>query len=662
MKSSLKISMLLLGFSAVLCLTGCTINVRGRQRPLVQVQEISGQLDLTYDTQSDTRETSGIKTESESTIMEERILLNAQGNVFDPKLMTYLAFVGLGLNQQEFDSASNSGTSSGSLNSYGLKANFLSLKPYPFSLEASQSDNLLARSFQGPLHIKNTTEGFSLRLRVPEWPMTFSYNTNEIDQNSDVSLSEGSFNRSSEKFSYTLFHDFTDNSHMTFRSDIDSLSQTSEQFISNIDTQRHRLIHDIVFGKNLQHRLDSSLALTKRVDMFTSNTLEWNENLLLTHSDNFRTYYNTFITETTVESTKSQTISATTGFIHQLYDNLFTNFNVFATNSKFGSNTNTDTRGGKLKFDYSRNNPFGKLLVELSFETSEQDSSGDTGTALIIDESHVFTDPLTFFLNQRNVNTETIIITSTDGTFIYAEGDDYTILEVGDQVEIEPTTLGTTFPNITDGQTLLIDYTYNIEGDRKDNYYRRNFKIQQDFSNGISAYFSNRLFERQINSTLSPDTADETSETAVFGVKYKQKYLTLLAEHTNTDSTFQSSESDRVAATAYWPLTPRTSLIGTVSQSWIDSTGQNARQTEIFKAESKIRTKLTRYLNASAKAEYRDEDSTDIGKTKGVRFGTFLDYNRASFNLRAEWNMYSLDRLNTSSESTGFYLKLTRLF
>lgn len=665
-KSTLRIvAILIAGISSFSCLTGCTVNVRGRQRPLVKVDDISGQLDLSYDTQTDKSENSGIKTESESTIMEERLSLNARGDVFDPRFVSYMALLGFGLNQQEFQTTTNSGSSSGTLNSYGLRANFLPLKPYPFSIEANQTDNLVARSYQGPLHVKNSNEGVSLRLKVPEWPMTFSYSNSETQQNSDVASNESDFNRTSEKFSYTLLHDFNDNSKLTFRSDIDSLSQSTQQFINNLDTQRHRLLHDLNFGDYKQHRLNSTLSLLERVDQFKSTSLEWSENLTLKHSDSFLTYYNALVTENKLDSVKNRSLAGTVGFNHRLYDNLNTNASIFGTKSDFGGVNTTDTFGGRIRFGYTRNNPLGILRIDLELESSERESSGETGTTLVVDEAQSFTDPGSFFLNQRNVNIDTIIITNSDGTAIYTEGDDYSVSVVGDRVEIEPTTLGSVFPNIPSiagAQTLLVDYTYNIEGDRQEDYRRDYFKIQQDFSNGISAYFSNRSYERLINSTVDPDAADEYSDMAVFGLRYKTKYLTLRAEHANTDSTYQSTESDRLSATMFWPVTPKTSLIGSVSQAWIDAVGQNARETEVFKAEGKVRTRVTRNLRLTGKAEYRDEYSTGIGQTEGLRFGAFVDYNRASFNLRAEWNIYSLDRQNTSRDSTGFFVKLTRRF
>ena len=98
-----------------------------------------------------------------------------------------------------------------------------------------------------------------------------------------------------------------------------------------------------------------------------------------------------------------------------------------------------------------------KMLLQLKNDL-ENDSCKNI---VVMEEAHVFNDPFPLTLDKRNVYTESIVITDATGIHVYAEGDDYAVTIVGNEAEIICTTLGKDFPNIVDGQTLLVDYIYN---------------------------------------------------------------------------------------------------------------------------------------------------------------------------------------------------------
>lgn len=654
-------------FGAVLCMvhvSGCLIQVGGKQRPLVHVETIKGSAEYTLDQQSDSRKSSGASYQSDSRLMTEQLNLEMKGDVFDPRLMSYAVLGGIGLSQQRYSTDTQSANVSGDLLEYGFNANFLPTKPYPFSIEATRSDQLVPRAFQSPLQVEDSHEGFHLNLRVPEWPMSISWSQSELRQDSDVGFdfTETAFDRKTDRFSYTLSHDFTDYSRLTFRSDIDQVTQTSGVFDSDVKTQRHRLLHYLNFGAEKQHRLDTSLSLVDRQDQFDNTTFDWSENLYLKHSDDFSTFYNTIFSQSTLQEVDTQTITGLAGFTHQLYLNLSTSADVYASRSKFGSLNETATQGGDINFNYRRNNPFGVFLAQMDFNYETAETSGETGTVSVIDESHIFNDPFPFTLNERNIDTTSIVITDASGLFVYTEGDDYTITEIGDEVEITATPLGTEFPNIVDGQTLLVDYLFEMVGDHTEDTTGRRIRLEQRFNNGLSVYLSHRLLERQIDSDIDPDLLGQDTETLIYGAEYQFKRITFIAEHMDTDSSFQSTKSNRLAARSYWPLTPATSLTSTVSQTWIDTSGDNSRQSTLFRADGRLRTRLNKYVSLSGRTEFRQEDNSDIGHTNGYRVGASLDYNRGSLSVRTGWDTYFLERRNSESDSTRFYLNLVRRF
>ncbi|MDH4202810.1 MAG: hypothetical protein OEV87_07935 [Phycisphaerae bacterium] len=643
-------------------LGGYPIQVAGRQRPLVKVGDISGSLELSYDQQTDKRQRSGASSENESRLTREQLNLRAKGDVFDPRLMSYDLFGGFGLSQQSYQTNTQSDSSSGDLQEYGFNAHFVPTKPYPFSIEASRSDELLTRAFQSPLRVQNSHEGFHMNLRVPEWPMTFSWSQSDLSQDSDVVSSQTDLDRSMDRFSYTLSHDFSDYSRMTFRSDIDQVTQDSSTFNRDVKTQRHRLLHDLDFGDDKEHRLNTSFSLVDRKEQFDSTTFDWSENLTLKHTENFSTFYNTIYSKSKFDDIDTKTMTGLAGFVHQLYQNLTTTGDIYTSKSEFGAFSETNSRGGDLILNYSRHNPWGVFLAVADLNYGTDKTTGESGIVPVTDETHVFNDPFPFKLNQRNIDPTSILVTDITGLLVYTEDDDYTINVIGDEVEITATTLGTEFPNISDGQTLFVDYLYELTGDTTENISRREIRLKQRFDNGLSIYVSRWFRDREVDSDIDPDIMDQNMDSMLYGAEYQWKRFTFIGEHSETDSNFESTKSDRLGVRTYWPLSARTSLNGGISQTWIDTSGQIPRESELFRADGKIRTRLSRYLNLTGRAEYRKEDDSQIGPTDGYRIGASLDYNRASLSIRAGWDTYFLDRQSVESDSTRFYLDLIRRF
>ncbi|RKY09700.1 MAG: hypothetical protein DRP66_01540 [Planctomycetota bacterium] len=668
MNNVIKVLLLVGAGLALLQASGCAVRVRGRERSFVKSERIYGSVNLTARRRTEELNSSGTSRKSESTIMQEELFLGTQGDVFDPKLMTYVAGVGLGLNQQKFKQETESGSSSGNLNSYNFGANFLSGKLYPFSVNTRKSESVSSRRFQSPLQMENTSNSFLGRLRFENWPMTFSWSKDEMTRSSDIGSAEDLYDRTDERFGYSLRHNFSERSRMYFRSDLSNLSQTGGSFTREIKTTQHRLLHDYNFGRNNQHSLNTSVSLADRTGDFENKTFNWNESLKLYHSPTFSTFYNAYVVDNTFELGESRTTGVTAGFYHQLYDNLNTSFSAFASKSDFGANSESTRRGGKLRFDYYRNNPWGLLTSRYSVRMTTRESSGATGTDLVTGESHIFDedDPNPVTLERRNIVVDSIVVTDSTGTEIYTEGidGDYTVREVDGRIELTVYPLDDTLPNISDGQEILVDYLVQTDASTDIENIQHDFRIEQQFNNGFSVFYSYLNRQNRFGASTGSGTVnlDDEYETNSFGAGYSNDYISLNAEHGETKSNQNSSKSDRLAASIVWPLTPKTSFRGRVSQSWLDSTGNLARETSLFRANGGIKTRLTRYLKLSGDVELRKEDSSDIGPTDGWKLGAALQYNRRSLSVRAGLDYYTLQRRDTERAGTIFYLRLTRRF
>jgi hypothetical protein len=642
------------------------VKVRGMERPLVRSEGVGGTLKLTSRSQTEELTSATTKRKSRSELMEEELYLHTEGDVFDAKLLTYFLGGGFGLSQQKYELGSESGSTSGELRSYDVRGNFLSGKPYPFSVGSRKGESIVSRQFLSPLHVENTSNSVQGRLRVPGWPMTFSWSESELNRSSAVGTTEDLYRRNDERFSYSVLHDFSERSHLDYRFDLNNLSQEGTSSTSDLETGNHRFIHDLVFGKDDEHNLNTSITQTNTKGDFKSDILNWSESLNLNHSERFMTFYNANYTKSKFQTAETETMGGAAGLRYRLYDNLTTTASGFGNKSDLGGGSETKWYGGKVRFDYYRHNPWGLLRSNYSFQTINRETSGDTGTDIVTDESHTFTDPFAVRLDKRNVIIDTIVVTDSSGTDIYTEGvdGDYTVRQVGDFVELVIDTLDADMPNITDGQEILVDYLYVVDNSTEQDIVQQDFRIEQKFDNGFSVYYSYLSRENNINVSQDLGSVNPSDEyaTNIAGAGYENDRITLLAEHSETESTWNSTTGDRVSASAYWPLTSRTVLRGRVSQAWLNSSGNLNRDSTLFRAEGGFKSYLTKYMRLLGDGELRREDASDIGKTGGLRFGTGIEYRRRALSVRTGWDYYFLDRQNTDRTSTRFYLRLTREF
>ena len=438
-------------------LAGCDVNVGGRQRPLVENEKIDGELELVAERRTDEQGTSGDRRKSTTEIFEERVRLRTEGSVYHPEFLFYTAAVGAGLAQQELDSDDESDSSSESLDEYNIFAQLLRGKIYPTTFNASKSQELIARQFLGALRTERQDRGISFSLRPEDWPMTFQYTESETGQDGLTSLARDFFERDDERFRYSLNHDFSRLSHFSFDFDRTEVTQRSVGATIMTDTDRYTMLHDLIFGSDEQHRLDSFFNYVDQSGSFNFENLQAQERLRLQHSDTFLTNYELRFTDSDRATARNKEIRGQGGFEHKLYESLVTTTNFFVSRTDLDAQGDLDQQGGVLGFNYRKKNEWGTLYSNYTASLTQSDQSGGSGTGVVIDESHIFTDPLAITLNRVNIDTSTIVVTDSTGLNTYTEGDDYTITEINGRVQLNMTTLGTVPPNVMDGQEILVD-------------------------------------------------------------------------------------------------------------------------------------------------------------------------------------------------------------
>ncbi len=642
-------------------LAGCAVDVGGGQRPLVNNELIRGELELVAERRTDKQGTSGDRRKSTTQVFEERVRLNTEGDVYHPDFLFYTAAVGIGLAQQKIDSDDESGRTSETLDEYNLFAQLLRGKVYPTTLNASKSEELIARQFLGALRTERENRGVTFSLRPEDWPMTFQYTESEIGQDGLSSLVRDFFERDDERFRYSVAHDFTRRSHLSFDFDRTEVMQRSVGATITTDTDRYNMLHNLLFGADDQHRLDSFFNYTDQSGSFDFENLRFEERLRLQHTESLLTNYELRFTDSDRNTVRNKELRGQGGFEHRLYESLVTTGNIFVSTTDLDAQGDLYQEGGQLSFNYRKKNLWGTLYGTYSVSLNESDQSGGAGTGIANDESHIFTDPLPVTLNRVNIDTSTIVVTDSTGLDIYTEGDDYTVTEINGRVQLNVTTIGIAPPNVTDGQELLVDYNFFIEPKRKEDTASQAFTIRERFGNGMSVYYAHRRQDEDVSSTITEITPDEFTINTV-GADYLNKGLFLQAEYSDEESTQIPSTSTKLQGRYSWSLSPATTASLRAMNHWLDFGEPDKRDVVLFKTGGELYSRLTERCGVSARADYRNEDDTRFGITRGFQISSQLQYTFRQMSISTGVEVNLLNRRRDEIDGSYLYLKLKRFF
>ena len=99
-----------------------------------------------------------------------------------------------------------------------------------------------------------------------------------------------------------------------------------------------------------------------------------------------------------------------------------------------------------------------------------------------------------------------------------------------------------------------------------------------------------------------------------------------------------------------------------VINHWLNFSEPDERDVELFKTGAEVFSRLTNEYSISARADYRDEDDTRFGITRGFQFNSELKYNFRQLSLLAGVEFNTLDRRNDEIDSSLLYFRLKRFF
>lgn len=639
---------------------GCEVTVRDEQRPLIKHQKLRGEVETVFEHRTDEQKAGSTERESVSDVFKERVRVGTSGDVYHPDLLSYDVTVGAGLAQEHFDSDDWNGWSTDTLTEYNASAEILRTKPYSATLNANKSQDLIARQFLGPLQADNKSEAAAVFLRPEAWPMSFQYSTSDTRQNGFRHLAPDFFARQDERYRYALGHAFSKLSHVNFDFERAEVHQESVGAEIDTTTDTFTLSHDHTFGGDEQHRLDSLFNYIDQSGSFEFQNLRWQERLQLRHTPSLLSRYDVQYNLLDRETLSSEQIRGQAGIEHRLFESLVTTLDGFVARTDLGEEGDLLQYGGILGLSYKKLNPLGTLLGSYHANYTHSDQSGGQTKGLVIGESHTASDVVPIELDHPGIDVTTIRVRTAGGNY-FQQGDDYTIAQSHGRVLLTTFVIGGVVPpNFTEGQEFFVDYEYFIEPERQEDTFRQSFTLRQRFENGFSVFYGYRMQQEDITSTAKIFPDEYTVNTV--GADYTNKGLFLRAEYSQEDSTLIPMNSTKVEGRYRWPIGPATSANLGAANHWLSFGAPDDRDVTLFETTAEIFSRLTEAYSLSASAQYRNEEDSLFGTTKGFQFRTELGYQFRQFSatVGAEWDL--LERRGDEINSLFLYIRALRRF
>ena len=640
-----------------LCLAGCRTQVGGRARPMVRTGPVHGEVELVAQQHTEEQGTSGDVREYEATEFEEILRLKTTGDVYHPDFVSYTGSVGIGARQHEYDFDGQTDEGTGTLDEYALSGDLLPKKPFPVTFNLDKSEELIPRHFASSLVSEREGANVSLALRS-DWPMRFQYGQSQTEQAGQSARDRDLFLRDDERFGFSLDHTFSERSGLSFDLQQNDTAQTQGGIVIDRQEDVYSFSHHLIAGADKQMRLDTFFDLLEQSGDFDLERLLYQERLRVTHSKALQTHYNVSYNQSERPTLDNSEIRGETGFNHRLYQSLTTTGSVFASDADLGDGVDVTRLGGSIGFDYRKQNPWGTLFGHYGFSMLDLEQTGGSAVVSVVDERHAFrvAGSMRITLNRTNIDQASIVVYNSGRSRVY---NDYTVYESGGIVEIH-VILGGDIAAQGD-QTLSIDYDSVTEPQRDEQSFVHSFRLRERLKCGISPYFEHQTRNEDLDSRDTSIVPDEF-EVNLFGVDYVNEGLRLLAEYRDEASTRIPSESERLEASYLWRMPARIRLKVYASQRWIDYTTEPRYDVELLTVGSDVIMPLTDAYSLSGRVDYRNEEDSRQGTTRGFQCRAECRYRFRQVSARLGAEFSTLDRLSHERDTVFVYFRLKRMF
>lgn len=639
-----------------------------RQDPSwLRIDDWSGDVFAKSRYRSDSKELVGGRKITETDWMYETGLnLFSRGSMYHPNLMEWSAGAEVGYSDQTISADGDDKHSNGVLYGYNFDALLFKEKDVSGRVYADQTKDTVDRSFARAVDLDRQRQGFEVRTRG-DLPMLFQYEhlSEHQDTGSVIDDQDG------HRFRYEI-EDLRDKDFYNRLSLEYETIEQQNQFVNadgtlsppdDLSNDRLELSATNLwkFGPLSRHQLAGSARLMRREGAFQEDVATVHQRLDYAHSESFSSFYSGLFNLDNTEDQTDQGGEVQAGVIKHVYDSLdLTGWGV-ARYREFDDGTE-QSAGVHGEAEYRKETPVGRLSASLDLGREYLSNESPTGQRRVVGESVTLDGVTPTQLRNPNVVAGTIVVTNADRSRIYVEGVDYLVSTLGDFTEIRRTIGG----DITDGQTVLVDYTADVARDAVYTADNLRVRVRMDFDAApVSVYTQYRLYDEQLISGNDLGTLDRNGS-LLGGVEYRPlEGLRLIGEVETQDHRLTPPWwAYRARAFYDRALDPDTSLtLGAEYESLqyesaaeFGLTGDEDHQLTIG-AFGRVTRKLTRWALLRGEVDYIDASGRN--NDMAVRVGAGLDIRLRQLTISVEGyhRIYEQEGMNGSGDYVSVMLR-----
>lgn len=636
----------------------------GRVGGGVKITDIEGEYEFLLQQRRDNQENKpgGQQRRSSELITEQNIGLNADGYIYHPNLFEFSLGGLFGLSQFSFeDNFQGRDRNNGSVVEFNFDGTFARKKNHPGSVFARRYRAFEPRPFLSSIEQTNTSYGGMWQYLGEDFTTNIRFDHSVVDQDAlgdDVSDRR----RTNDQLRWDTRYSINDYSRvgLTYK----HRSVDEEPFASDFDVEEVILSHQLEFGSDKQHNLDSGLRYFKQDGSFNLERIQLREMLRMKHSETLSSSHQfEWINRTQTDdiggdSVRESSFSIDSSLRHKLYDNLVTHVGALLQTQELGASAQVDRFGARAGFDYYRNNPWGVLTANYGVNLSRVDRQGENQRITVFDESRTFLDPQPIIFSDPKIEIPSFNLTSLDELVRFQPGLDYTVTRFADQIEIRRVPTG----QIADGEAVLIDFTAPTGGSFLLDTISQHFSLRQAFKSGFSPYY---LLNVQRQSVSSPDadfTAPEDLTAHLLGLEYRRGGYRASVEYEDHDSSIRPFVAVRLRGDYNHHFVDGASLGLSANWTTVEFGSVEERETTFFTVGGRYRKPITKRLTAEASARYRTMEDSPNRNDTGIDMDLALEYWVRSTEVRASYEFQSFETEFTNSDSSMLLLSIRRRF
>lgn len=465
----------------------------------------------------------------------------------------------------------------------GLEADIFQGKKVSFNSFVKWSETYQNREYISDVKTNSLSFGGGGKINNQYFPLIFDLKKNKsintlLSTGRTFSNDGKSLNARVSKSFYTL-----DKHKLNYRYR-DILIERNYGNIDNTDiitNKRHtlRLDNETFFNARKKAKFKSRLSFDDQKSTYLNyQTFSAHEGVSFSLPYNFTSTTGYFYSNSGQDSIKSLQNKIETRLSHQLYLSLKTD--VFFEHNNF-TYPKSDRKINKtgLNLNYTKKIPaHGRLDISYRYFLQNTNMNAESVSLAIFDEEHTLSVGQPETLDKPFAKINSVLVKSTTGGIIYQLNFDYSLVQIGNYVEVRRIPGG----QISDGQTVLIDYqvtqpgtydlilnnhNFNAKISLFNNfisiYYRRN---QQDYGGGDHADLLNLPY---ITENITGAKVD--FKLAEVGIEYTNHQSTIIPYRTmNYNAAFNYTFFSKLKFSIYGNLLDYTILTNNLHQTYLD--------------------------------------------------------------------------------------------